>query len=398
MDFLNLTRHMPRQRYQTGSLSKVGKRVKNWRGRWHVYVQVDGKEVIRKRERILGRVADMSKTDAQIELQKHIDRTNRQPGKFGGDSTFADLWGAYERSRDSEWSKITSDTIKSLFSRFVTGSSFGALPLELITPEPARALLRQLAQDGKSYSTITKIRTYLRAAMDFAVDERIIATNPLSGKKLKLPKGIKQECRRALSMEEIHQLLANTGGADHLILRLFIVCGFRPGELFALRWNDVSEDRIRVDEAIKQAESGDDRLGEPKTVTSNGIVTITPSLYQELSIWRQASRPLSDDALLFPAAQGGLEWPRNYLQRVLQPLGESEEIKVSGLTFQALRRTCATWFQKVGTVKDAQSQLRHATPMLTAQRYMQAIPESVRQAVSELDRITTPEKPTQILQ
>jgi integrase len=43
-------------------------------------------------------------------------------------------------------------------------------------------------------------------------------------------------------------------GREHIVLRLFLVGGFRAQELFALRWNDIDAQqcRIMVDEAIDE--------------------------------------------------------------------------------------------------------------------------------------------------
>ena len=57
-----------------------------------------------------------------------------------------------------------------------------------------------------------------------------------------------------------------------------------------------------------------------------------------------------------------------------------------GVNHQAFRRTCATYMQKHGTVKDVQSHLRHASATTTVGLYMKEIPVSVRAAVAELDK------------
>ena len=46
--------------------------------------------------------------------------------------------------------------------------------------------------------------------------------------------------------------------------------------------------------------------------------------------------------------------------------------------------------QGKGSIKDIQAHLRHAQPNVTANVYMQAIPESVRRAVETLDRLLIP--------
>ncbi len=56
----------------------------------------------------------------------------------------------------------------------------------------------------------------------------------------------------------------------------------RPGETFALRWEDIEPGRIRIDERVYRNE-----LGDPKTETSNGYVAIPTSLELELALWKQ---------------------------------------------------------------------------------------------------------------
>ena len=56
------------------------------------------------------------------------------------------------------------------------------------------------------------------------------------------------------------------------------------------------------------------------------------------------------------------------------------------VTFQVMRRTLGTDLQKHGTMKDAQSVLRHASIKTTADVYVQQIPESVRAAINSRTR------------
>ena len=64
----------------------------------------------------------------------------------------------------------------------------------------------------------------------------------------------------------------------------------------------------------------------------------------------------------------------------------AKSLGIQGLTYQALRRTFATQVQKLGSVKDAQAQLRHTNASTTLGVYTQEIPESVRETVEALDR------------
>jgi len=85
---------------------------------------------------------------------------------------------------------------------------------------------------------------------EFARDERLIADNP--AKKLES----RRACSKNLASVTTHSrrfvgCWSQAHGREHLVLRIFINCGLRPGELFALREDDIETGHLRIDEAIK---------------------------------------------------------------------------------------------------------------------------------------------------
>jgi integrase len=89
--------------------------------------------------------------------------------------------------------------------------------------------------------------------------------------------------------------------------------------------------------------------------------------------------------VIFPPATNKPIDAHNYLRRgVLRPAAESVGIK--GVTFQSLRRTFATHFHRVGTVKDQQAQMRHTNAQTTMNIYTQAMSDSLREAMEDFDR------------
>jgi integrase len=180
---------------------------------------------------------------------------------------------------------------------------------------------------------------------------------------------------------------------------MFCTMGFRPGELFALRWNDIEESRVRVDESWSPW-----GLKEPKTEDSDGYVPMPVTVRNEINTWRGMHRIASPEALVFPASTGKPISPHNYERDVIIPAatragimpkppetrkkGEPLRDKATAVNFQAFRRTFGTWMQKTGaTVKDVQGAMRHSTPDQTLKVYMREIPAGVRAAVEDLDRL-----------
>ena len=63
-------------------------------------------------------------------------------------------------------------------------------------------------------------------------------------------------------MEQVRTLLDLAHGSERLILRLFVTCGLRPGELFAIRFNDIEQaGQLRIDESVKRVGKGDELIG-----------------------------------------------------------------------------------------------------------------------------------------
>ena len=139
-------------------------------------------------------------------------------------------------------------------------------------------------------------------------------------------------------------------------------------------------------------------LVETKTAASEACIWVPQSHAIELDFWLDALHDKRPDAFMFPSRRGTPLSPNNLLKRVLKNAGERTRKQLeqaqatlpegflANITHQALRRSCATHMQHLGSVKDIQAHLRHARPNVTAEVYIQEIPDSVRAAVESLDR------------
>ena len=76
---------------------------------------------------------------------------------------------------------------------------------------------------GYRRSTLKHIRTYLKATLEYAVDEGLVNRNP--ARTLELPKAQKSR-ERFYSFAEIKQLLSVSAGRENLVLRVLLFCGY----------------------------------------------------------------------------------------------------------------------------------------------------------------------------
>jgi integrase len=375
---LSAGRHMGRDRYQEGRLVLVGRHVKKWRGHFYVYQkQSDGSEIRRFRNVHLGLKAEMDKSEARAKLRDMIalETRNVAPAPVA-----ATLRWFYENrflpQKEQQW-KVTSRPKTKRFIENYVLKRFGEMMLPELDKFTLQTYLNELAPKF-SKSVLTKVRVYLSSMLDEAVELDFITKNPAA--KLAVPRSAKRVADVHLTPDQIPILLFNLIDRDRLIVRMFLVLGLRPGELFALRWNDKGQNSLRIDSSIT-----DGVEVETKTEGSNTNVWLPVSIDTELEWWRSACKDSSPDAFIFPSARSTAINTNNFLFRVLKEAGK--KAGVSGVTHQTLRRTCSTYMAQLTTVKDVQAHLRHMSAKTTLEHYIKSVPESVRIAVESLDHL-----------
>jgi integrase len=351
---------------------------KVWVGYFHLYIAHSfGRPLRKKKEKTLG-PATMPKHEAQQKLADYIEEfTGKLIHQGDAIESFADLWKAFSAVKAGSWGKKMREDMKYLFDKHVP--VLGQSSPRKITLTPLQLLVNKMAEDGYSKSAVKHIRTYLKACFEYAIDEDLILKNP--ARKLALPNIHKKPCERFLSVEEVQALLTVASPREHLVVRILAVCGLRPGEALALRIDDFEGNQLRIDEALKERQLGEDRFGDTKTDESDSYVPLPPDLSREIAEWI-AVHPQRDNprAFLFLNRRERAFSVGNYLKKHLKPL--AEKVGIPDLTQQTFRRTSSTHIQKHGTVKDMQRHLRHSDPETTLRHYAKAIPESPRVAVA----------------
>ena len=306
------------------------------------------------------------------------------------ESNFAYLLARVEADRKGDWKKNTLRVNQMYFK--ILRDKLGQIPArDFCNPEMKdfiKGWLTELAEQDKSRSYIQHLLIFTRSAINEGMKRRLIHYN--YAKEVRVPKRVKKVDQRFMTDEEIGALLLyfrNKGQRrDELILWILYACALRPGELFALRWNDWDTHdpgHLRIDEAF-----GKSGLDDPKTPRSDSYVYLpsgVQALLQEWRAWCGDSRP---EAFIFPSKRDTPMRYDNYLKRVLKPA--AEVVGLEGITHQMLRRSFSTMALDSGaSPKDVQGQMRHTEARMSLY-YGKVIPASVKQEVNKLvDQMTT---------
>ncbi len=371
-----------RERGQNGWLEITGKTRKRWRGHFHVYeLQPDGKEHRKHKTLILGLRSDMTRKEAADALRQAIAakselKTEKQP-----EMTFGQFWRErFLPMHQQKWKVSSRQTQIDNIERYCVA----LLEDKLLTKIDRFGLQMQANRlaDNFSRSVVNKFVTWSRAILEEAVDEDLLLKNP--AKKLQMPE-TREENKRFLTLKEIPVVLGKLPFREQLIFRMSLVLGLRPGELFALRWDDIDGYSLRLDESTVDGEV----YPSLKTEKSRGFLALPASLRAGLAEWKEIQQPETEQEFIFPNADGGVLRLDNYRADVLRPALDriAEETGIGGIDFRACRRTCATHLSKHGGIKDVQAHLRHSRATTTLDVYIQEIPESVREAVESLDLV-----------
>lgn len=149
-----------------------------------------------------------------------------------------------------------------------------------INTDEIRKLITEDLAD-RTDPTKKSILKYIRAVFNFALEKNIIGRNPVPKMQFKRNEKIK----KVLNESELRIFLQKAKAYNHEWFSIWAVAcytGLRNGELFALRWENVSlESRIMVIkeswsklDGFKETKSGDDRIVE----ISKDIIPILESL------------------------------------------------------------------------------------------------------------------------
>lgn len=256
--------------------------------------------------------------------------------------------------------------------------TLGDVRLDQLNANDVNRLMLAMKADGRAEATRRNCYTTLRVALDDAVANGLLATNPVH--RVRQPKVTRRDAR-FLRPEEVGALLRAAATLRYgPILSFILGTGLRRGEALALRWGQVELDRAtaRVNGSLVRRD-GQLVVSTTKTAASRRTVALSPAMVALLQRWRtsQAAERLAAGNLwrgdgdgsdyVFTTALGVPVDPQNVLRTV------RTAAKAAGLrhvTVHTLRHTYATTALLNGIpLKVVSSNLGHASIQVTADIY-----------------------------
>ena len=161
--------------------------------------------------------------------------------------------------------------------------TFGAMKLTDIKRRHVREYCEQQPCGNRQ---IRKLVSALRQAIECAVDDEVIDTNPLTGFVYKKVEPPQEDHVDPMTREEVAALLEHTHGQFRNFCQFAIWTGLRTSELVALEWGNI--DFVRGIARITKAKTEDARVAETtKTRSGTRDIKLLPPALDALQAQKQ---------------------------------------------------------------------------------------------------------------
>lgn len=289
------------------------------------------------------------RTQAAAKVDAENKRKNLEAGAPVRDSsrTLGDWLGEWRTNalKASDRATSTKYLYAGLTKRHVD-PVIGGLALKRIRPADVTALLLAMEEKGLAASTRRNCYAALRWALNDAVDNGLMAANPVL--KVKRPRVTSVESL-SLDPSQVSAFVAAAAGLRYeTALRLILMTGLRRGEALALQWADIDLTRreARVTGSLVRQE-GALTVSTPKTAGSRRTVSLSGPAVALLKAHKtaqaeerlKAGNVWQDTGFVFVTEFGQPSDPRNLLRAVGIAAKKAD---LPGIGVHTLRHTYAT--------------------------------------------------------
>ncbi len=244
-----------------------------------------------------------------------------------------------------------------------------------------------LSLKGKfSQSTLSQTRSLMKILFDYALDNEIINSNPVT-RKVTVAGGTEGRETRVLTKQEQSKLISCLNHYSFRNQYLFVLnTGLRCGEMIALTWDDVDFNGRKVSinkTATVISSNGQIIINPPKTKSSVRDVPLTQEALKILKEQRKRNIiDIENSKYVFTGKDGEIVSNQNY-SRTLSYICKKNGMEP--ISMHSLRHTFATRCIEAGMKpKTLQTVLGHSTLAMTMNQYVHITED---EKFKELERI-----------
>lgn len=390
---------MARRRFQDPKPRRRGK----W---WTIQVRHDAVvngRVRRSNKRVRLAPASMSEREVRKVAAEYLRPLNQDLQSIGSATNFAHyVEHTYRAVVLPLLAKSTRDRTEGVLKNYLL-PSFGGLCLRDLTPLSLQKYFSKMVASPLTHESRDKIRDVLSSVLRSAVEYGLLIKNPVENVRMPAERRGKKRNKPYLSPEQLDRLVEAIPEPYATMVYVAIYTGLRVSELTGLRWEDIHENSITIDERYCRGD-----WGAPKSDASNATIAVNRRVIERIHRLRALTvevcgggpkaravrkyRVVKKDGptdLVFQSVKMGQPMrDNNILTRHIKPA--ARKLGLDWVNWRSLRTSHATWLKMAGAdVKDAQAQMRHSRASTTLDIYQQFVPESQRRVIDKLSCLST---------
>ncbi len=315
--------------------------------------------------------------------------------------TLQQLYDEYIKAKTHEVRESTLDKSKRMLKLYVL-DKYGSVKLNKLTP----VLLNEWKQHINSLEGISSITTRqniygeFRALLNYGVKMEYLQKNPLlKVGNFKAPLEFKKEMdfytadefKKFISAARAHCDKQELSGElfdwnYYVFFCIAFYMGMRKGEIYALRWCDMTDDEIKITRSLNQQLRGSDRITPPKNKSSVRTIQIPEPLKAVLSEHKERCKVLKNFSEELLVCGGEKALRNTTVSNMNEYFAKSADLKK--IRIHDYRHSHASLLAQKGiSIHEIARRLGHSNITQTLETYSHLYPSESERAINILDEI-----------
>ena len=254
-------------------------------------------------------------------------------------------------------------------------TEFGNRELRSLTRDDLQRFLD--SKSSLSFSTVDHLRWDLKQVFDMAVAEGVLRLHPAL--ILFTPRQCARPEHLTLSLKEVKQICGALNLRERLIVKLAVLAGLRPGEIFGLKRGRIDATSAAIEQRVYRG-----TIDTPKTQKSKRLAAVSSGLSRDLDDWLSRDPDGRSEDWLFPSEKVTTPLAKdNAMLRYIRPALKT--IGFDWVDFHVLRRTHSSLMRELGVDPKVVADQQGHTLDVNLNVYTQTSLEKRVEAVEQLE-------------